>query len=537
VLPEGRGPRGRRRLAELGRTLLERGHRSDHDVLGVEALEPGCQLFRGEGLRQGGAQRLLRLRVVLPLDQLLAADQLAEAPEELGLDRRNSEVAAVRCLVDGVAGEPAREEAFERLTSQAMRGEAVGPVRHGDLDSTAAPGSLPLVERGKDLGYGAERAGSEVGDLYGRECGSGVGEGARPAEVVEVVAGASGVPPFGAEAGDRAVDDRVGQLGRADAEPVRHAGSEAVEDDVGAAAESVPEVAIRLQVARDRFLARVERGVPAGSDLAHGVSLGRFETHHPCPEPKQLPAGERAGEVAGEVDDEDAGQWLHRANLYSPRLTERSIIASDKRTLILHAAVRVFARKGYHAARVGDIAAEAGVAHGLLYHYFDSKEKLLESIFRETWTELLEALEQVEVDVRPADEQLRQVAAILLRSWRRDPDLVRVLVREVARSPQLGGRVDEIEKAFAVIERIIERGQSAGELRRDVDARLAAWIVYGALEEILTGWVLGTLPDGDDAVADAERTIVQVFSSGLTTTGLPARAPRKRAATPLRRGR
>jgi TetR/AcrR family fatty acid metabolism transcriptional regulator len=196
-------------------------------------------------------------------------------------------------------------------------------------------------------------------------------------------------------------------------------------------------------------------------------------------------------------------------------LTEPSITAADKRALILEAAVRVFARKGYHAARVGDIAAEAGVAHGLLYHYFDSKEKVLESIFRETWTELLRALEQVEKDVRPADEQLRQVAAIVLRSWRRDPDLVRVLVREVARSPQLGGRVAEIERAFATIQRIVERGQAGGELRADVDPRLASWIVYGALEEILTGWVLGTLPDGDDGVADAERAIVAVLSGGL----------------------
>ena len=177
--------------------------------------------------------------------------------------------------------------------------------------------------------------------------------------------------------------------------------------------------------------------------------------------------------------------------------------------------MHVFARKGYHAARVGDIAAEAGVAHGLLYHYFSSKEELLETIFRETWTELLQALEQVEREVRPAREQLRQVSAILLRSWSRDPDLVRVLVREVARSPQLGGRVDEIGKAFAALERIIERGQRAGELRSDVDARLAGWIVYGALEEILTGWVLGTLPDGDDAVAEAERSIVEVLAGGL----------------------
>jgi TetR/AcrR family transcriptional regulator, fatty acid metabolism regulator protein len=217
-------------------------------------------------------------------------------------------------------------------------------------------------------------------------------------------------------------------------------------------------------------------------------------------------------------------------------LTERSITTVDKRALILEAAVRVFARKGYHAARVGDIAAEAGVAHGLLYHYFDSKEKLLESIFRETWAELLAALEKVEDEVRPADEQLRQVAAILLRSWRNDPDLVRVLVREVARSPQLGGRVDEIERAFAVLERIIERGQREGELRRDLDARLAAWIVYGALEEILTGWVLGTLPDGDEGVAEAERTIARVLSGGLTSARR-AQDPRKRAATPRRRAR
>jgi TetR/AcrR family transcriptional regulator, fatty acid metabolism regulator protein len=206
-------------------------------------------------------------------------------------------------------------------------------------------------------------------------------------------------------------------------------------------------------------------------------------------------------------------------------LTERSVTVEDRRTRIVEAAVHVFARKGYHAARVGDIAAEAGVAHGLLYHYFSSKEELLETIFRETWSELLRALERVEEDVRPAREQLRQVAAILLRSWRRDPDLVRVLVREVVRTPELGGRVEEIGEGFAAIERIIERGQRAGELRPDVDAGLAGWIVYGALEEILTGWVLGTLPDGDEAVAEAERTIVEVLADGLVARGTAAQRP------------
>jgi TetR/AcrR family fatty acid metabolism transcriptional regulator len=219
-------------------------------------------------------------------------------------------------------------------------------------------------------------------------------------------------------------------------------------------------------------------------------------------------------------------------------LTERSVGSEEKRQLILDAAVRVFARSGYHKARVGDIAAEAGVAHGLLYHYFDSKEELLATIFRETWSDLLHALREVEDGSGPAGEQLRQVTAILLRSWRRNPDLVRVLVREVVRSPQLGGRVNEIAEAFAAIERIVSRGQRAGELRRDVDARLASWIVYGALEEILTGWVLGTLPDGDEAVAEAERTIVAVLSDGLrpVATGARRRTSR-RSSQPSRSSR
>lgn len=203
-------------------------------------------------------------------------------------------------------------------------------------------------------------------------------------------------------------------------------------------------------------------------------------------------------------------------------MTERSI-SVDRRRGLLDAAVRVFARRGYHQSRVGDIAEEAGVAHGLLYHYFGSKEEVLETVFRETWSELLAAVREVEDSGADAREQLRQVAAILLRSWRRDRDLVRVLVREVTRSPELGRRVDEIAEAFAAIERIVRRGREAGEFRADVDPRLASVIFYGALEEILTGWVLGILPDGDDAVAAAETAVVEVVAGGLAVNG--RRAP------------
>ncbi len=197
------------------------------------------------------------------------------------------------------------------------------------------------------------------------------------------------------------------------------------------------------------------------------------------------------------------------------RLTDRSIASEEKRRLILDAAVRTFARNGYHATRVGDIAEEAGVAYGLVYHYFASKEDVLETIFRETWAELLDAIRAVEESDQPATEQLRQVTAILLRSWRRQPDLVRVLVREVARSPEVQRRVNEIGEVFSAIERIIVSGQERGEFKADVDARLASWILYGAIEEILTGWVLGQLPDGDEDVARAERTVVALVGGGL----------------------
>lgn len=201
---------------------------------------------------------------------------------------------------------------------------------------------------------------------------------------------------------------------------------------------------------------------------------------------------------------------------------ERQAGGEEKRRLILAAAVRVFARDGYHTSRVGDIAEEAGVAHGLLYHYFPSKEAVLETVFRENWGALLDRFRQVEESDGAAEEKLRGIAKILLRSWRNDPDLVTVMVREVARSPHLQGQVDEIREAFLTIERVIEGGQRAGELRADVDRRLASWIFYGGLEEILTGWVLGQLPDGDEEVARAERTVVDVVCGGLAARGATA---------------
>ena len=203
-------------------------------------------------------------------------------------------------------------------------------------------------------------------------------------------------------------------------------------------------------------------------------------------------------------------------SLSSRTLTDRSIASEDKRTRILDAAIRVFAERGYHEARVGDIAEDAGVAHGLLYHYFASKDDVLRTIFVENWGQLIARFRAVEGADEAAGEKLEGIAKILLRTWRNDPALVTVMVREVARSHQLQDRVDEVREAFAIVQRIVEEGQAEGVFRRDLDARLASWLFYGGLEEVLTGWVLGQLPDSEDDVARAERTAVDVALRGLS---------------------
>jgi TetR/AcrR family transcriptional regulator, fatty acid metabolism regulator protein len=216
---------------------------------------------------------------------------------------------------------------------------------------------------------------------------------------------------------------------------------------------------------------------------------------------------------------------LHAARSYQYRstsLVERSAGAEEKRRLILDAAVRVFAHKGFHTSRVGDIAEEAGVAHGLLYHYFSSKDEVLDTIFRETWSDLLAEIDDIEASSDSAREQLERVAGRLLGGWRVHPDVTRVLVREIARSAEIQQRIGELVKPIEAIQRIIARGQQSGEFRDDFDYRLAGIVFYGGIEEVLSGWVLGQIPDDDAAVEAAQRTLMDVVCAGFVATGAPA---------------
>ena len=196
-------------------------------------------------------------------------------------------------------------------------------------------------------------------------------------------------------------------------------------------------------------------------------------------------------------------------------MATKSAALEDKRQQLLGAAVRVFARKGFHASRVGDIAEEAGVAHGLLYHYFKSKDQVLEAVFHENWSILVARIESVEETDEPAADQIRHIAAIVLRTWLHLPDVVRVVIQEFGRSPELGERIGELTLPIDALQRVIARGIERGEFRKDIDPAFAATVVYGSIDELLTAWVLGRLPSDEEAVARAEQTLVEVILLGL----------------------
>src|SRR3954465_879791 len=114
--------------------------------------------------------------------------------------------------------------------------------------------------------------------------------------------------------------------------------------------------------------------------------------------------------------------------------------AVDKKRLILDAAVRVFARQGFHTCRVSDIADEADVAYGLVYHYFKSKDEILDTLFLERWDILLRAISEVDAQEIPPREKLYAIASFTVDSYSHDPDLMKVIIVEVTRAANTFGR-------------------------------------------------------------------------------------------------
>jgi TetR/AcrR family transcriptional regulator, fatty acid metabolism regulator protein len=191
--------------------------------------------------------------------------------------------------------------------------------------------------------------------------------------------------------------------------------------------------------------------------------------------------------------------------------------AVDKRRQILDAAIRVFARQGFHSTRVSDIADEAGVAYGLVYHYFKSKDEVLNELFSERWSLLLAAIEEADREGSSARAKLEAVAGFIVDSYRHDPELMKVIIVEVTRAANSFGRthLPEIRRAYDSIAKIVADGQEEGAFRRDIDPTFASMSFYGAIEQLLSGWIFEVIPASETDFDQARSLVVATICDGL----------------------
>ena len=200
------------------------------------------------------------------------------------------------------------------------------------------------------------------------------------------------------------------------------------------------------------------------------------------------------------------------------RRAPRTTRSAHTRDRIIAAATEVFARSGFHGARVADIAEQAGIAYGLVYHYFHNKDDILGAIFTERWAQYVSYLREVGDMELGFREQMRRLTHFWVEVYRREPALMTVMINEITRSYEFleSHDIGTVMIAFEAIERMIRKAIERGEIATDVDPQLASYVVFGAAEMVLTGYVMGTLRR-DDAVAFArdENQMLEILLDGL----------------------
>jgi TetR/AcrR family fatty acid metabolism transcriptional regulator len=211
--------------------------------------------------------------------------------------------------------------------------------------------------------------------------------------------------------------------------------------------------------------------------------------------------------------------------------------AADKRRRILDAAVHVFARKGYFAARVSDIAKKAGVADGTIYLYFQNKEDILVRLFDEVMSEHVVQARAAVRALPSAPERLLAIAERHLTVLGENRDLAAVFQVELRQSTRFMERFTAswLRDYFELLDEVMGEGQRDGSLRADVNRRLAAKMLFGALDETVTSWLLS---EQRYPLRDSAAPVVDLFLRGAALPGKASRVrPALAAVASRRRGR
>lgn len=191
--------------------------------------------------------------------------------------------------------------------------------------------------------------------------------------------------------------------------------------------------------------------------------------------------------------------------------------SETRRQQILDAAIEVFAEHGFHQSRVGDIAARAGIAYGLVYHYFRNKDEILRTIFLERWTVVLQVIEQAVNDhERSVTERLRGLISFLVDIYKAYPDLVEVIVLELLHSPEFirDEVVRGFHRAFEGITELVREGQQRGEIRPELQPDLFSLFFFGGLDVAFNAVALKVFSLKEIPTAALSRSMVGFLMQG-----------------------
>jgi TetR/AcrR family fatty acid metabolism transcriptional regulator len=191
----------------------------------------------------------------------------------------------------------------------------------------------------------------------------------------------------------------------------------------------------------------------------------------------------------------------------------------DKPQQIIDAAVRVFARNGFYNSRVSDIAREAGIASGTIYLYFKTKDEILVTLFREKMAAFVASLRTEIGRARDPEAKIRRLVRLHFDVLEANPDMAEVVQVELRQGQKFfrGASAHEISAYFELIGSILQEGVAAGVFRRDLPVKVATKMLFGAMDQMTTSWVLGKR---GYRLADAAEPVANIFLKGVTRDGV-----------------
>lgn len=173
------------------------------------------------------------------------------------------------------------------------------------------------------------------------------------------------------------------------------------------------------------------------------------------------------------------------------RNTNNNDIAAEKKKMIIRASIKVIAKNGYQRSRISDIVEEAGIAHGLFYHYFPSKEDLMIGIFTNSWEIMINYIKKINSSTDDVYERIEKIILFIVRSFEVDPDVMKVLIMDIPRLEKFYSDSAQklYHKFFDEVAFVINEGQKKGLVRKDIDGEVLAFMLHGSVDSVIRQYV------------------------------------------------